>query len=80
MLDGYSEISGLCTHSAYRGKGLAAGLIGQLARNHHDEGVVSWLHVGSENRHAIDLYLRLGFRLVREVMLHRVSRPGLKYL
>lgn len=74
LLDGYSEISGLCTHSAHRGKGLAAGLIGQLARSHRSEGVVSWLHVGSENRHAIELYLRLGFRRVREVAMQRVSR------
>ena len=33
-LDGYPEISGVCTHPAHRGKGLAASLICQLARNH----------------------------------------------
>jgi len=74
LLDGYSEISGLCTHPAHRGRGLAASLIGHLARQHRREGVVSWLHVGSENRHAIDLYERLGFRRVRELMLSRMSR------
>jgi len=35
---------------------------------------VSWLHVGSENRRAIDLYLRMGFKEVREVTLNRISR------
>jgi predicted GNAT family acetyltransferase len=76
LLNGYSEISGLCTHPAHRGKGLAAGLIGQLARAHRDEGVVSWLHVTSENRHAIELYERMGFRRVREIVLHRISRSA----
>jgi predicted GNAT family acetyltransferase len=74
LLDGYSEISGLCTHPAHRGKGLAAGLIGQLSRDHRREGVVTWLHVASANRHAIGIYERIGFRRVREVMLHRISR------
>jgi ribosomal protein S18 acetylase RimI-like enzyme len=73
-LDSYSEISGICTHPAHRGKGLAAGLIWQLVRNHRREGVVSWLHVSAENQRAIDLYLRLGFTVVRKVKLHRLCR------
>jgi len=74
MLDGYAEISGVCTHPAHRGKGLAASLIWQLVRDHRRDGLVSWLHVGSENRRAIDLYLRMGFKEVREVTLNRISR------
>jgi predicted GNAT family acetyltransferase len=74
MLDGYSEISGLCSHPDHRGKGLAARLIWELVRNHRRDGLVSWLHVGSQNRRAIDLYLRLGFKHVREVTLHPLSR------
>jgi GNAT superfamily N-acetyltransferase len=74
MLEGYPEISGVCTHPAHRGKGLAASLIWHLARKHRREGQVSWLHVGKENRNAIDLYLRMGFKPAREVMLQRISR------
>lgn len=73
MLDGYSEISGLCTHPAHRGKGYAAKLISHLARKHRAEGVVSWLHVAAANENAIELYGRLGFRLVRQVTLQRVT-------
>jgi hypothetical protein len=51
-LDGYSEISGVCTHPARRGKALAANVIWQLVRDHLREGLVSWLHVSSENRRA----------------------------
>lgn len=74
MLEGYPEISGVCTHPAHRGKGLAASLIWQLVRDHRRDGLVSWLHVASENHRAIQLYLRMGFRVVRKVRLHRVSR------
>ena len=74
MLDGYSEISGVCTHPAHRGRGLAAALIWHLVRNHRRNGIVSWLHVGAANQRAVELYRRMGFEIVRQVLLHRVSR------
>lgn len=73
-LDGYPEISGICTHPAHRGKGYAAALMWQLARDHRRNGLVSWLHVSAANRYAIELYQRMGFREVRRIMLHRISR------
>jgi ribosomal protein S18 acetylase RimI-like enzyme len=73
-LDGYHEISGVCTHPAHRGKGLAASLIWQLARDHRREGIVSWLHVGAANRNAVELYSRMGFKTVRRVTLNRIRR------
>ena len=73
-LDGYPEISGICTHPAHRGQGHAASLIWHLARNHRREGLTSWLHVSAENHHAIELYLRMGFTIVRKVKLHRIRR------
>lgn len=74
QLKGYPEISGVCTHPSFRGRGLAPALIWRLVRDHRRDGLVSWLHVGSANHHAIQLYRRLGFRIVREVTLHRVVR------
>jgi predicted GNAT family acetyltransferase len=76
MLDGYAEISGVCTHPSHRGQGLAASLIWQLVRNHHRAGLVSWLHVSCDNYHAIEVYHRMGFKIIRKVMLHRFSRNG----
>jgi len=64
----------VCTHPEFRGRGLAAALIWRLVRANRRGGLVSWLHVGSANRNAIELYLKLGFRIVREVTLHRVMR------
>jgi predicted GNAT family acetyltransferase len=75
-LEGYTEISGVCTHPPFRGRGLAAGIIWQLVREHRGEGVVSWLHVTNTNRRAAELYLRVGFVEIRQVRLHRITRIG----
>jgi predicted GNAT family acetyltransferase len=72
-LDGYPEISGVCTHPAHRGKGYAASIIWELVRNHRRNAEVSWLHVGAANLHAIDLYCRMGFTVSRKVTFHRIS-------
>ena len=76
QLDGFPEISGVCTHPAHRGKGLAASLISQLARDHRRDGLASWLHVETGNPRAIELYLRMGFRTVRKVQVQRIARIG----
>jgi predicted GNAT family acetyltransferase len=75
-LDGFTEISAVCTHPSFRGRGLAAAIIWQVVREHRKEGVVPWLHVASTNRRAAELYLRMGFEEIRKVTLHRISRVG----
>jgi GNAT superfamily N-acetyltransferase len=74
MLDGYAEIRGVCTHPGHRGKSYAAGLIWQLVRNHRRDRLTSWLQVGCANQRAIELYLRMGFKVIRKVTLHQISR------
>jgi ribosomal protein S18 acetylase RimI-like enzyme len=76
-LDGYTEISGVCTRPAHRGKGLAANLIARVARHQREQGVVSFLHVAVTNTHAIDLYRRLGFAQTRTITLTRFSRAAI---
>ena len=73
-LDGYPEISGVCTHPAHRGHGYASALMWQVIRDHRREGVVSWLHVSSTNTYAIELYLRMGFIEARRIFWHRIFR------
>jgi ribosomal protein S18 acetylase RimI-like enzyme len=73
-LEGYPELSGICTHPDHRGRGHAAGLIGHLVRAHRREGLTSWLHVGAANTRAIDLYLHLGFKRLRNTLLRRILR------
>jgi predicted GNAT family acetyltransferase len=74
MLDGYAEISGVCTHPSHRGQSLASSLIWQLVRNHKRSGLVSWLHVSCVNDHAIALYTRMGFKVIRKVTLTQIWR------
>ncbi len=56
------EISAVCTDPAYTGKGHAARVVRAVLRHQAGLGVESILHVAAENRRAISLYERLGFR------------------
>lgn len=76
-LDGYTEVSGVCTHPEHRGKGLAANLMARVVRDHRKQGVVSFLHVAATNMRAIELYRRLGFVETRRPVLTRLSRASL---
>jgi ribosomal protein S18 acetylase RimI-like enzyme len=73
-LEGYPEMSGICTHPAHRGQGLARRLILHLTALHRRQGLVSWLQVSAANTAAIALYRDIGFETARSVMLLRISR------
>jgi ribosomal protein S18 acetylase RimI-like enzyme len=75
-LEGCPELSGICTHPAHRGKGLASDVMGHLVERHRRDGLRSWLHVAARNTRALELYAALGFRPVRTLMLHRIARDG----
>jgi GNAT superfamily N-acetyltransferase len=70
----YSEISGICTHPAHRGNGLAAALTAEVARHQRQQGITSWLHVSASNERAIRLYRALGFELIRTIPLTQLTR------
>jgi ribosomal protein S18 acetylase RimI-like enzyme len=74
-LEGFSEISAVCTHPSFRGQALGTSIIGEIVRLHRRQGVVSFLHVGCANEGAVKLYLRMGLTIERKVVLHQVSRP-----
>jgi GNAT superfamily N-acetyltransferase len=73
-LEGYPELSAVCTHADHRGQGLATAIIGHLVRQHRRAGLCSWLHVGAHNTRAVDLYAALGFESVRMLTLQRIVR------
>ncbi len=60
--NGFREISGVCTHPDYQGRGLAATLIQHLVSRARKRGESSFLHVGSANLPALTLYEKLGFQ------------------
>lgn len=59
---GLREISGVCTHPDYQGRGLARALTLKLARRMLQRGETPFLHVMSANAAAHGLYLKMGFR------------------
>ena len=72
----YHEISGLCTHPEFRGRGYAAVLMMQLMRDHRAAGLRSYLHVSANNANAIALYERMGFEHRGEFQLRLITREG----
>jgi GNAT superfamily N-acetyltransferase len=58
---GLCEISGVCTHPDYQGRGLAKQLITKLVHRHQQRGERSFLHVMRANP-AHQLYLDMGFK------------------
>ena len=70
----YHEISGLCTHPDFRGRGYAGVLMMQLMRDHHNAGLQSYLHVSANNANAIALYERMDFDHRGEFQLRLITR------
>ena len=68
------EISGVCTHPDFQGRGLARKLMLKLIRRQMQRGETPCLHVASGNTGAHDLYLRMGFRDHKESAVRIVSR------
>lgn len=66
--DPYTEISAVCTHPEYTGKGYAAKLIRSQISQITAASRIPFLHVNSDNTTAWQLYERLGFQ-TRKLML-----------
>ncbi|MDM0112307.1 GNAT family N-acetyltransferase [Variovorax sp. J22R133] len=71
---GLREISGVCTHPDFQGRGLARRLVEKLIRLELARGETPFLHVMQDNSHARRIYERMGFRHHQEVALQIVSR------
>jgi ribosomal protein S18 acetylase RimI-like enzyme len=60
-LDGYQELSAVCTHPDYTGRGYAQRLLGILCNSSFDRGFTPFLHVYADNTRAIGVYRRMSF-------------------
>jgi len=67
------EISGVCTHPDFQGRGLARRLMIKLIRRQMLRNEVPFLHVMRDNASAHRLYERMGFRDYRESVVRVVS-------
>jgi ribosomal protein S18 acetylase RimI-like enzyme len=73
-LDGWTEISAVCTEPSHRGRGLASQLIGALIAGIQLRSDRAFLHVLSNNTGAIRLYEQLGFRIRQTATITVVTR------
>ena len=71
--DGHTEITAVCTHPDFRGRGLAAALIRRVAEEIAARGETPFLHVFSHNAPAIAVYQRLGMTKRRSFIVTRLS-------
>ncbi len=60
-LDGYQEMSAVCTHPDHTGRGHARRLLAILCNAAFDRGFTPFLHVYTDNTRAIGVYRELGF-------------------
>jgi ribosomal protein S18 acetylase RimI-like enzyme len=75
-LAGHHEISAVCTHPDFVGRGYAAQLVVYVTNLIRDRGDVPFLHVGEANARARELYLRVGFAERAFLPMWYVRRTG----
>ncbi len=64
---GHAEISAVCTHPDYRGRGYASSLVSILIQRIIKRNEIPFLHVRTENIDAIRVYEKLGFKTRRSM-------------
>ena len=72
--DGHREISAVCTHPDYVGRGYAQRLMAVLTNEILDSGRVPFLHVSHQNTRAKSLYERIGYRFRADIPLLAAQR------
>jgi ribosomal protein S18 acetylase RimI-like enzyme len=68
------EISGVCTHPDFQGRGFARRLLTKLLRRELQRNETPFLHVMQANAGARRLYEQMGFRNYRETVVRVISR------
>ncbi len=74
---GFAELSGLCTHPDFQGRGLGTLLFRFVAGEIAARGETAYLHAYTTNTPAIALYEAMGFRIRSEMNLSVVRRQSL---
>lgn len=63
----FTEMTAVCVHPDYRGRGYAQALLAAVARQIEARGEIPFLHVFTSNTSAIALYQRQGMRIRRRL-------------
>ncbi len=72
-LGDFTEISAVCTHPDFQGRGYAKALVAYQAARIHGEGRTPFLHVKTENGAKV-VYEKLGFRVRRPIQYSVLAR------
>jgi predicted GNAT family acetyltransferase len=73
-VDGFTEVSGVCTHPDAQGRGYAGLLSHHVATLILARGETPFLHAWAGNANAIRLYEALGFRLRQDMVITALRR------
>ncbi|MGH8062192.1 MAG: GNAT family N-acetyltransferase [Pseudoxanthomonas sp.] len=73
-MQGYTEISAICTHPDCNGHGHARRLLAWLSNDNLERGRIPFLHVSQQNQRALQLYERNGYRTRREIAFWSLRR------
>jgi ribosomal protein S18 acetylase RimI-like enzyme len=74
--DAYQEVSAICTHPDFNGRGYARRLTALLTNDVLARGRTPFLHVSHANRRAKQLYEQLGYSLRRDIGFWSLRRPA----
>lgn len=72
--DAWQEVSAICTHPDVLGRGYARRMTATLTNDILAAGRTPYLHVSYENPRAMSLYLRMGYRLRRDIPFWSLTR------
>ena len=70
----YTEMSAICTHPDFNGRGYARRLTAMLTNDTLQRGLIPFLHVSHENTRAKQLYEQIGFRHRRDIDFWSLAR------
>jgi ribosomal protein S18 acetylase RimI-like enzyme len=73
---GFAEVSAVCTHPDFRGRGFAQALVAQVTRNIYAEGQIPFLTSFEANTGAIRVYRQVGYVLRRTFQLAVLKPPS----
>lgn len=75
-IPGFTEVSGVCTHPDYQGRGLGRRLVQAIAARVSARGETPFLHTFANNVGAIRLYEKMGFELRSKMFITVLRRSG----
>jgi predicted GNAT family acetyltransferase len=74
--DTHQEISAICTHPDFNGRGYARRLTAMLTNDNLERGRTPFLHASHENHRALRMYEQLGYRYRPDVGFWSLRKVG----